>query len=271
VLTEQYLCASMVDGAGFEERLNAASTAGFSGIGLRPTHYKAARAAGLSDADMRAKLDDHGLELIEIGFVADWWETGEKAARSQAYEQTLYQLKEKLGARHLVLISGPITDPVDTLAERFAAVCDRAAEHDLRVGLEFLPWTDMHTLAAAWRIAELSGRDNGGLVYDTWHINRGGTTEAMIRAVPPGRVVAVQISDGSRTSVESELDDTFKRRRLPGDGEFDLAAFIELLESLGVDAPVGVEVLNDELRARPVTESARLGFDATARLLGAAR
>jgi len=271
VLGDLYLCASMVESAPFEERLAAARDAGYRGIGLRPKHYKAARASGLSDADMRAMLDDHGLELLEIGFIADWWETGDRAARAEVFERSLYGIKDALGGRHVMMISGPTTAGVDALAERFAAVCDRAAEHGLRVGLETLPWTDIHDVGIAWDIASRSGRGNGGPVYDTWHLNRGGTTEGMIRAVPPERVVAIQINDGSLTLVESELDDTFKRRVLPGDGEFRIAEFVALVESLGVTAPVGVEVLNDELRALSTAEAARLGIDATRRVLAAAR
>jgi sugar phosphate isomerase/epimerase len=238
----------MVDPAPFAERLAAARDAGYQGIGLRPTHYKAARASGLTDADMRAMLDDHGLKLIELGFIADWWETGEKAARAELYEHSLYAIKDALGGKHVVMISGPITDGIDALADRFARVCDRAAEHGLR-----------------------SGRPNGGPVYDTWHLNRGGTTEEMIRRVPPEHVIAIQLNDGSYELVESELEDTFRRRVLPGQGDFRIAEFVALVESLGVTAPTGVEVLNDELRALNAAEAARLGIDATREVLAAAR
>ncbi len=261
----------MVDPAPFGERLAAARDAGYQGIGLRPTHYRAARASGLSDADMRVMLDDHGLELVEIGFIADWWETGEKAARARAFERSLYAIKDALGGRHVMMISGPMTDGVDALAERFAGVCGRAAEHGLRVGLETLPWTDIHDVGIAWEIASRSGRPNGGPVYDTWHLNRGGTTEEMIRAVPPDRVITIQISDGSYELVESELLDTFKRRVLPGHGDFRIAGFVELAGSLGVTAPVGVEVLNDELRALSTSAAARLGIDATRKVLALSR
>jgi sugar phosphate isomerase/epimerase len=261
----------MVEPAPFEERLAAARDAGYQGIGLRPTHYKAARASGLSDADMRAMLDDHGLELLEIGFIAGWWETGEKAVRAEAFERSLYAIKDALGGQHIMMISGPMSDGIDVLAERFAGVCDRAAGHGLRVGLETLPWTDIHDVRLGWQIASRAGRPNGGPVYDTWHLNRGGTTEEMIRAVPPDRVVAIQLSDGSYELAESELGDTFSRRVLPGHGEFQVAGFVKLVESLGVTAPVGVEVLNDELRALSTAKAAQLGIDATRKVLALSR
>jgi len=36
-----------------------------------------------------------------------------------------------------MLIGGPLQEPIGTIAERFAAVCDRALDHGLLVGLEF--------------------------------------------------------------------------------------------------------------------------------------
>ncbi len=65
-----YLCASTIDGASFTERLEAASAGGYTGIGLRPSHYHAARAEGLSDSDLRSRIKERRLEVVEIGFLS---------------------------------------------------------------------------------------------------------------------------------------------------------------------------------------------------------
>jgi sugar phosphate isomerase/epimerase len=269
MLPDMYLCASTIDGASFQQRLEAASAAGYAGIGLRPSHYQAARAEGRSETDLRRLLEDHGLELTEIGFLADWWESGDLAARSRAHEDQLYRLKESLGGRHMMLIGGPLREPVDLVAERFAAVCDRALDHGLLVGLEFLPWTDTADAGLAWQIAKASGRRNGGVVLDTWHHFRGAADNDLIRAIPADRVVAIQFSDGERQRVGADLEDTFKRRRLPGEGDFDLRSFLVTVTGMGVTAPVGVEVLSDELRKLGPRESARRAADATRQVFAA--
>jgi sugar phosphate isomerase/epimerase len=271
VLTDLYLSASTIETSPWAERLDAATAGGYDGIGLRPTHYKAARDDGLGDADLRAMLADRGLELVEIGFVANWWDTGEAAVRSQAYEESLYRLKDTLGGRHMMLISGPLTDPVEALAERFAGVCDRAAEHGLRVALEFLPWTDTRDASTAWQIVTLSGRMNGGLALDLWHHRRGSDDDDMIQRVAADRIVTVQLSDGTREVVNGDLEDTFRLRRLAGCGDFGVADFIRMLDSMGVTAPIGVEVLSDEMRQLPVLDFARRAADATRAALAAAR
>jgi sugar phosphate isomerase/epimerase len=267
MLGELYLSASTIDKVGFIERLDAAAGGDYQGIGLRPTHYKAAQADGFSDADMRAMLADRGLEVTEIGFVANWWDGPES---SLAHEQALYRLKDALGGRHLMMIGGPMKDPVDLIAERFAGVCDRAAEHGLRVALEFLPWTDMDDAGKAWQIAELSGRANGGVALDVWHHNRHGADDDLVRAIPAERIVTIQISDGEATPTGTDLEDTFNRRLLPGEGDFDVVALMTLLDSMGVAAPVGIEVLSEDMRSRTAAEVARLGADATRKVLAAA-
>ncbi len=41
------------------------------------------------------------------------------------------------------------------------------------------------------------------------------------------------------------MEDTSYRRRLPGEGEFDLVGFLQLLDDRGVTAPISVEVMSD--------------------------
>src|SRR5580700_2789632 len=270
MVADLYLCASTIDRASFQQRLEAASAGGFAGLGLRPGHYRAARAEGLSESDLRRMLGERGREVVEIGFLADWWETGDLASRSRVHEEQLYRLKGSLGGRHMMLIGGPLREPVDLVAERFAAVCDRARNHGLLVGLEFLPWTDTADAGLAWQIAKASGRQNGGVVLDTWHHFRGAAGNDLIRAIPAHRGVAIQFSDGERQPVGTDLEDTFKRRRLPGEGDFDLRSFLATVTGMGVTAPVGVEVLSDELRKLGPQESARRAADATRQVFAAA-
>ena len=62
-------------GRALRERLAAAAGAGFAAISLWGRDYAAARAEGLSDADLRSMLDDHGLAVAELD-PAWWWLPG---------------------------------------------------------------------------------------------------------------------------------------------------------------------------------------------------
>ncbi|MGY1722267.1 sugar phosphate isomerase/epimerase family protein [Blastococcus sp. SYSU DS0533] len=264
---ELYLCASTMLDAELGARLDAAAAAGYEGVGLRPVHLERALAEGWSVADVRSRLADGGLEVVEVGFLADWWPGGDEAA-SRESEREILALADALGGRHLLAVGGPLEAPLAEVAARFAAVCDRAAGHGLAVALEFLPWRDVSGLREAWQVVESAGRPNAGIMLDTWHFFRGTSVLADLDDVPPERIVAVQLSDGPLEVVVEEQHDTKHLRRVPGEGQFDLPALFDRLTALGVEVPVGVEVISTEMRALdPLTAAARAA-DATRALLG---
>src|SRR5689334_17347078 len=51
----------------------------------------------------------------------------------------------------------------DLAVEGFAALCEQAGAHGVAVTLEFLPWTGIPDLAAAWRIVEGAGHPAGAI------------------------------------------------------------------------------------------------------------
>lgn len=252
--------------AGFVERVEAAAAAGYTGIGLRTGDRRRAHEAGLTDADLRAVLATNGIEVVEIEGLHRWGCGGDDGEAARQHEERLYELVDALGGRH-VTATGDLDLPHDQVVERFAALCDRAAEHGLSIALEFLPWNEVPDAAAAGRIVREAGRSNGGVLVDTWHHFRGAADDDLLRALPPEHVVAVQFDDADEQVVGTLLEDTLSRRRLPGEGHFDLVGFLRLLADHGVRAPLCVEVINTELAGRTIDEVARETADATRAVL----
>jgi sugar phosphate isomerase/epimerase len=239
----------------FDERVAAASAAGFDAIGLLFAAYQAERDRGRSPAELRRVADDHGVRVAEIEFVYGW--TGGAVTdaplvpdvASADIEAVVYEMADAFGSRHVncgdIGMSGPML-PRPEVAERFAGLCDRAAAHGLLVAYEFLPWTETPTAEATLPIIEAAGRPNGGLLVDTWHLFRGGGSLASLAALPASRITAIQINDAGPPQGEM-WEDTTLRRRLPGEGELDLVGFLRTLRTMGVDAPIGIEIMNAEL------------------------
>lgn len=69
---DDVLCTVTMGFRPFSEFVGAAAAAGFTAISLNGSDYKAARATGLGDADIRAMLADHGLRVAELDAVIDW-------------------------------------------------------------------------------------------------------------------------------------------------------------------------------------------------------
>ncbi|MGH9018689.1 MAG: sugar phosphate isomerase/epimerase family protein [Acidimicrobiales bacterium] len=274
------LCSGTVPRATpFRERLEAASAAGFAGISLWGRDYGAARLEGYGDADLKAMVADHGLAVAELD-PAWWWTPGARRVRIPPEydpvdifrydEDEMLRLGELFGARSInaaEVLGGQWTK--EEAAAGFAELCDRAADRGLLVHLEWLGWSRVPDLATALDIVRLAGRPNGGVCVDTWHCARTGTTAAQLRAVPGETVLSVQINDGPAAAEDDLLDATLHHRRLPGQGEFDLAGYLGALDGIGARAPVGVEVFSDDLHARGATAAATMAAEAARRLLHA--
>ncbi len=260
----------------FETRAGAAAAAGFAGLGLHFAEYQTALAAGMTDASMRAVLEQCGTTIPELEFIWGWAAAPGDGLRAEGdgYEQLCFAMADAFGSR--VVNVGDIgmpedLAPIDDVTERFAALCDRAAEHGLLVALEFLPWSGIPDVATAWRIVDGAGRANGGLLVDTWHHLRGVADDDALRAVPGDRVFVVQVSDADAEPEGPYMEDTTLRRRLPGDGALDLVGFLRTLDGMGVDCPISVELFSPEFQALPADEAAHLAHDATRALIDTAR
>ena len=276
------LCSGTVPDAGFRERVEAAAAAGFSAISLWGRDYRRARSEGLSDADMRALLEANGLAVAELDGVGQWLPgsaglappvEGDEADSFFAFsEQDLYAIADAVAARSLnaVEVYGTHFEP-DEAAAAFAALCDRAAEHGLLVHLEYLPWSGIPDARAAGEVVRLADRPNGGVLVDSWHHFRSGGNDDALRAIPGSRIVGIQLNDAPAKAEADPVDECLHRRLVPGEGDIDLVGLIRLLDEAGVDAPVGIEVMSDEINALPVKEAARRVGDATRSVLAAAR
>jgi sugar phosphate isomerase/epimerase len=159
---------------------------------------------------------------------------------------------------------------LDLLTTAFAGVCDRAARLGLRVHLEPMPWTAVPTVEVARRIVVDAGCGNGGIMLDAWHFARAVTPLAALDAAAP-HVIAVQLGDAPARAEANLIDETLHRRRLPGEGDLDLAALVRRLDAGGCEAPIGIEVFSDELLQLPPREVARRAGDALHAVLARAR
>ena len=229
-----------------EDRVHLAAANGFAGIGLYIGYYQRLEAEGLSPAALRELLARHGICLAEIEVIPGLGADGAGGERAAEMEATAFRMADEFGCRYMQVI-GPAALPIAEAARAFAAMCDRAADHGLVVGLEFLPFTDIVTVHDARAIVEAAARPNGGICVDIWHHERGARDLAAIAALPGELITGIQINDGARVPVEPDYyTDCLANRVAPGAGEFDVAGFIEAVRSTGTQVPMSLEVCNAE-------------------------
>lgn len=252
----------------FRERVEATAAAGFTGMGFLLCDLEKAEATyGLPG--MRSILADNGIGRWETEFLVDWWGPGPQRDDSDRARTAMLRYLEELGGHDLKVGPDDSGNPwsLDQWASEFAALATAAANVGARLGIEFLPWTNIATITDGLALVEAAGHPAGGLIVDVWHTERAGTPHDVVASCPVSRIVGVELSDAV-ARVEGEFPvDTVRNRRLPGDGDFDLRGVVDALRTAGWSGPWGVEILSSTHRKLPVGEATRQAFQATRQFL----
>ena len=253
-----------------EQRIEAAARAGYAGTGFWLGDLLAWEASGRDYRSLKRRLDDAGQKIVELEYLADWFASGERRARSDAARAELFRAADALDARHIKVMPPFLPDDPagDDLAGEFAALCAQAADHGLMIGLEMLPFSMLPNLGAALEMAAAADAANGGLLVDIWHVMRSGGTMEEVAQLPARFIIAAELCDATMAMQGEISEDTMRHRKLCGEGEFDVPGFIRAMGRAGYDGPYGVEILSDAFRQLPLAQAARRSFDSSVAQFG---
>jgi 4-hydroxyphenylpyruvate dioxygenase len=242
------------------EKLEAISTAGFRHVEIFEADLIAHPG---SPAEIRRLCGDLGLSIVTCQPFRDFeGMPKEKRARTFERAERKFDLLQELGTDLLFVCSSVAPDAmggIDRLAGDFAELGERAARRGLRVGYEALSWgRHVHDWRDSWEIVRRAGRDNVGLVLDTFHILARGTDVSGIATVPKENIAFVQIADAPLLQMDY-LSWARHWRCLPGQGDLDLGGFMDVLAASGYDGVLSLEIFNDRFRAGSARSIARDG------------
>jgi sugar phosphate isomerase/epimerase len=243
--------------------LAAAAGAGFRGVALDWFTLRAAERAGWELPDLATRVRDLGLvvtDLSALGLGADA-STDERVAASMA--RRCAALGIPLCALVLTVPPSPAVD------DRIARVAAVFAASGVRLALEFVPYTEVRTLDEARAVCERIGFDRCGVLVDTWHLARSGGTPADVADLAPSAIACVQVADAAPEAGDDLPDESRRGRLLPGEGVVDFAAVAGALSKVGYAGPLGTEVLDRGLAARPPEAVAEACFRAASRFFPA--
>lgn len=251
----------------FEERVSAAEAGGFTHVSVFPIDYRNWTDGGLTASDIRRRLRDAGLRVLAVDPFVQWTPG---FALPQGYpadylgfidfpEAAILRIAEDLEAESINCVEG-LGQPHETaaLVDALGAFADRAAARGLRLTFEFMPISSVPDLRAGWGIVSAVGRRNLGLCFDTWHYHRSTPAPELLAGIPPESIFEVQLADALVALQGRDLtDDLLRFRRLPGEGELDIAGVVADLKAMGAWRSVGPEVFSDAFDALEATEVGR--------------
>ena len=247
--------------ASLPELISVAALQGFDTLTATPHLIER---AGMEIADLRAQCDDAG---VTMGYI-DGLCSPLPGTPAGVTEERCFALAEGLGAPaiNVVHLDGPPV-PFGEMADVLGRLTQRASRRGLQILIEFLPDTGIPDLPVALDLVREVGDDNLRVMLDTWHLARTGGGPDQLLGDAPALIGGLQISDRCKVQ-DSQPYVRMSGRYLPGEGELPLIDILAPVLAAHPDLPVGVEVLNDELRAMAPAEAAAAAGDSLRRLLG---
>lgn len=160
-----------------------------------------------------------------------------------AYQAAL-ECGAKLGARHVLCnVWGDASAAF--VHDQFGRLCDMARPLGLRVQCEFVTFTAIATLAAAWALVRESGRENAGVLIDALHFLRSETALEEVDHIADDRIDYLQLNDGPAGSRPSndEMKRVARSARLHvGEGCAPIRDLVTRLPG----RPLAIEIIHQE-------------------------
>ena len=246
--------------------LDACVAAGFESVSWWAMHH------AILGADATAAIGSRHLAVGALE-VAMSWPTGDEGRIARE----LADLAPLVDAFSPEVVVGVCLDAaIDEAAATsgLAQLTEWSHQRDLRVAVEFLPWTAVASIHDAHRLTTAVDHAACGILLDTWHWARQPTGAGLdqLADVDLGRVHCVQLDDAPAEPIGDDLfAETMSHRMVPGDGDVDLVGLLDAVRAAGADPYIAPEVFNTELQASgPGPMAARIaeGVDRTLRAVG---
>ena len=232
-----------------EEKLGAAAAAGFDAVEIFEADLIGST---LSPAEVRDLAGGLGLAVAMYqpfrdfeGVGPDVLETNLRRARHK------FQVMQELGTDLLLVCSNVApgtSDDANLAASQLSRLADEAQAHGIRIAYEALAWgSHVSDYLAAWRIVEMADHPALGTCLDSFHILSRGSDPSRIREIPADRIFFLQLADAPLMAMDI-LQWSRHYRCFPGQGGFDLPAFMEHVHAAGYTGPLSLEVFNDHFR-----------------------
>ncbi len=263
-------------GEGFDALLDAAAAAGFAAMAVSTLMLEQLLSAGRTATSVLRDASTAGLTLSQLDGMSSWAPVWYGDDVSPALRErfdcpaarclelaTEFQLEAVVAVG--VFDRGELGR--DVLVDAFGAFCDAAVHSGQRVDLEPIPYWGVPDLATAWDIVAGAGRSNGGILVDTWHLQKGSrdleSDLELLAGIPAACLTNVQLADAAVAAEADTLRAEGQLRRFPGDGELALERIVSIIAGKGGLRWIGAELAGTHIDGLPIREAARRCAEST--------
>lgn len=230
-----------------EEEIEIAAEAGYDGVELWISRLEQFIRKGGKPADLRKRLEGHGLTFDSaIGFAN--WLVDDEAARRKGVQQMTREMEmlAEMGCRNIAApaagVSGPLKD-VEEAAARYRAILEIGEKTGVRPLLEIWGASPaMRKVSTAAAVALAAGHPSAALLLDAFHMYRGENRFECLHLLNGAAMPIFHINDYPAADSPTQLTDG--DRVYPGDGVCPLPEILRTLRNTGFRGGLSLELFN---------------------------
>lgn len=232
--------------AAFEEKIKLIAKVGFSGVGLWmddiQNYLKQNKKTKVNEL-----LEDKKLNAVEMQLIRKWQYLNESEKMdafrdAKKFFSLLHELKLNCP---VVLLPSEEEGQLKEGIKDFKQMCGLAEEFGIDVMLEFIGWAkQINNIKIAGEIVCEADCPNGGLLVDTFHFVKRGSTIDDLKQVPMDKIFLVHINDSKPLPMEIKKQSR-GFRFFPGEGEAPLKKIVQCFVENGYKNYYCIEIFNE--------------------------
>lgn len=258
--------ATCMRSADLEQDIILSAKAGFRYIEVRKEKLIRYLRGGHTLAQVKALYEQYGLQPVCLNALQGTYmrTPQDKTGLKDACDFLCYCCRE-LGCPKLEYIA-PFKVPIEDAAaleaytvESLQMLSDVAKHYGVKIAVEYMgiPGNSMQAFTDALRIVDKVGRDNVGLLVDTWHHYAWGSTPEELLLADKGQIFMVHISDCPERAVGTAVR---QECYWPGMGVVPITEDLINLKKIGYEEEVSIEIFDPEVQKADPEEIIPLAF-----------
>lgn len=251
---------------GLEKEIDIAAQAGYHAIEPWIATIQDYTRSGGPLVDIRKRLADRGL-TVEGAISFAQWVAEDETARAKALEQVKREmdLLAQIGGKRIAAppagangVGAPILDLM-AAAERYRALLELGDKMGITPALELWgPSKNLHRLGQCLFVIAESAHPKACLLGDVYHIYKGGSDFAGLKAISAGALPVMHMNDYPADPPREKIAD--RDRVMPGDGIAPLPQILQYLRDNGNRAVLSLELFSQVYWEKDPLEVASAGL-----------
>jgi 2-keto-myo-inositol isomerase len=243
------------------EKIRLVGEAGYDGIELWLTDIWEFVARGGEVSDITLAISDAGLLIPSVIAVRQWGDFDGWEHRLVLEEtRRRFALGARLGSP-FVVATPPMENPeTDHLPDRYRELLEIGRQEGIKPTFEYISFfKSVNTLHGAWEMVQKTQDQDATLIVDAFHNWNSHSSGDTLRSIPADKISHYHIDDagiGKGAGQQRDPD-----RVMPGDGQIDLSTEIKILNQIGYNKTVSLELFNQGWWEKDPAETLRTGLN----------